>query len=208
MTLPSPPDGYDTAHLVAAGRSGCFIGFGFDRDRDHIPRFIVQLHYLEDAEGLTWDRIARMDHNETAALGHDVYREGLHVDVFTRSGSAVHLALSHPPLPANRGRVIRGCLDYFRREGDFFVDVYEERRHPGDPPRWSDGGETSPTLITQQPVVSSMSREAPAAEEVLTLEEANQLLAEATDTAPEEIARGVEIDPPEEAEVVGYDGDE
>ncbi len=39
-----------------------------------------------------------MDHNEVSALGHDVYHEGLHVDVARRSQSTVHLQLAHAPL--------------------------------------------------------------------------------------------------------------
>ena len=52
-----------------------------------------------------------------------------------------------------------------------------------------------------------MSREAPTEDEVLTLEELSEILADATDTDPEEIERGaaeLEIAPPEEADVVEY----
>ena len=52
-----------------------------------------------------------------------------------------------------------------------------------------------------------MSREAHAKDEVLTPEELSEVLADATDTDPEEIERGaaeLEISPPEEADVVEY----
>ena len=52
-----------------------------------------------------------------------------------------------------------------------------------------------------------MSREAPVEEDVLTVEELTELLAETTDTTPEEIERGageLNLTPPEEARVVGY----
>jgi len=153
-----------------------------------------------------------MDHNETSATGHDVYREGLHVDVARRTSATVHLRLSHGALPANRGKVIRGCVDYLRAETDYFIDVYEERRPPGGPPTWSpDGGEQTATFIRPKPVTRDMSRESPAGEDeadILSPEELTELLADATDTTPEDIDRGaaeLEIAPPGEATVVDKD---
>ncbi len=149
-----------------------------------------------------------MDHNETSIQGHDVYREGLHVDIARRSKRPVHLQVRHAPLPSNPGIVVRGCDQYLRREADYFSDVYEERRPPGRPPRWSpDGGDSARTFITADPLQGRMSRKAPAENEVLTPEELSEVLAEATGTTAEEIERGaaeLEIAPPEEGTVVGY----
>lgn len=205
MRVPPQPAGYDVAKYVSAGRSDCLLTVGFDQQPPHIPRFLIQLHYQTGSDPLQWTTIARMDHNETSAQGHDVYREGLHVDVKRRSGSGVHLRLSHAPLPANRGVVIDRSVDYFRDEGDYFVDVYEERRPPGSPPRWQpDGGESPPTLICANVIEVDMSQEVPA-DEILSPEELTELLGDATDTPPEEIGRGaeeIEIAPPWEATIV------
>ena len=205
MSAPSLPTGYDVAKHVRAGRSDCHLTVGFDRERSRIPRFLVQLHYQVSTDPVRWKAIARMDHNETSVTGHDVYREGLHVDIDRRSSDTLHLHLSHGPLPSNRGAVIRGCVDYFRREGDYFVDVYEERRSPGRPPGWrSDGGDSTRTFIRANPVEGGMSREAPA-EDGLSPEELTELLADATDTDPEELERqaaDLKIDPPDAATVV------
>lgn len=136
MSVPSLPSGFDVTKHVRAGRPECHITVGFDRQRGHIPRFLVQLHYRTAADPIQWQQIARMDHNETALLGHDVYRGGLHVDVARRSSSTVHLQVAHGSLPSNRGKVIRRCAEYLDREADYFVDVYEDRRPPGTPPSW------------------------------------------------------------------------
>jgi hypothetical protein len=49
-----------------------------------------------------------MDHNDTADDGHDVYYEGLHVDVSRREGETVHLQLRHAPLsPADVGALMQ-----------------------------------------------------------------------------------------------------
>lgn len=208
MSTPSLPTGYDVSKHVHAGRSDCHLTVGFDRQRSHIPRFLVQLHYQVSTDPVRWKTIARMDHNETSAMGHDVYQEGLHVDVDRCSTRTVHLGAAHPPLPANRGYVVRGCVDYFRQELGYFIVVYEKRRRPGRPPRWSpDGGYSAGTFIRSNLLEDGMSREAPVEEDILTVEELTELLAETTDTTPEEIDRGageLNLAPPEEARVVGY----
>ena len=83
-----------------------YITIGFDQSQGHIPRFLVLLHYQTSKSPGNWTEIARMDHNETPNQGHDVYQEGLHVDIARRSERAVHLQIRHGPLPSNRG-VIR-----------------------------------------------------------------------------------------------------
>lgn len=206
MPIPSLPSGYDETKHLGTGRADCHLTVGFDRDRDRVLRFLVILHYRQDADTARWDEIARMDHNEIDPSGHDVYREGLHVDISRRTKSTVHLGLSHSPLPVNRGATIRLCVNYFTRHAGYFVDVFEEDRPPGSPPPWPDGGgdELSPTLITTKPVDTDMSQEEPA-EDILTVDELTEELADATGTTAEEIERqaeSVDIAPPEEATVL------
>lgn len=207
MSAPSLPNGYDVPKHVQAGRPDCHVTVGFDKQRGHIPRFLVQLHYQVTTDPVRWSAIARMDHNETSRRGHDVYREGLHVDVERRTGGEVTLHPRHPTLPSNRGEVINGCVVYFLRSADYFIDVYEGRLSPGSPPPWSpDGGEQPHKFISVNTVSTSMSQESPV-EDALSLDELNELLADATDTTAEEIERGGsdladEIAPPWEADVV------
>lgn len=208
MSAPSLPTGYDVSKHVPAGRRDCLLTVGFDQHQQRIPRFLVQLHYRVATDPIEWTAIARMDHNETSSLGHDVYREGLHVDVARRSQPTVHLQLPHAPLPISRGSVIRGCANYLKREAQYFVDVFEERRSPGRPPSWSDGGEPTPTFMRSGRVEGDMSREAPADADMVSDEELTKLLADAEATTPEEIERGaaeLDIAPPEEATVVDVD---
>ncbi len=94
MTVLPLPSGYDVSKRVDAGRSDCHITVGFDRERGYIPRFLVQLPYQVGTDPVRWTEIARMDHNETDPLGHDVYQEGLHVDVARRSADTVASAVA------------------------------------------------------------------------------------------------------------------
>lgn len=208
MPIPSLPAGYDVTKRIGTDRPDCHITVGFDREGVHIPRFLVLLHYQVNADPLRWDAIARMDHNETAALGHDVYQEGIHVDAARRNESTAHITVTNTPLPANRGKVIRGCANYLEANAQYFIDVFEGDRSPENPPKWTDGGAAPHTLITAKPVHTGMSREQPhedPAEEVISMDELTEVLADATGETPEEIERGAEaIDfiPPEEAPVV------
>jgi len=202
VTVPSRPSGFDVSKRVDAARSDCHITVGFDQEQGYIPRFLVQLHYQVDTDPVRWTELARMDHNETDPLGHDIYQEGLHVDVARQDGDTVHLDVRHAPLPPNRGRVIRNCALYFREEADYFVDVYEGRISPGGPPRWSDGGEPPHTLIRENLQTEGMSQEHPAADDVLSMDELSEELAEATGTSVEEIEEEFYIAPPEEAAVI------
>ena len=208
MTHPRRPAGYDVAHHVEHPRIDCHLTVGFDRGQGHIPRFLIWLHYQTSTDPVRWTPIARMDHNETSSWGHDVYQEGLHVDIERRSNPEVHLDVPHSPLPSSRGKTIRGCIGYFIDETDYIVDVYEERINPGRPPRWSpDGGEPSNMFITVDQIGEDMARETPAEDEFLTPEELSGVLAEAEGTTTEEIESGAEeldIAPLEEAAVVGY----
>lgn len=208
MTHPSRPVGYDVAHHVGHNQPDQHMTVGFDREQGHIPRFLVCFHYQTSVNPVKWAPIARMDHNETSKQGHDIYQEGLHVDIARRSKREVHLDVPYHLLPSSRGAVIRGCIEYFQNEADYIIDVYEERIMPGSPPQWSpDGGESTHTFITPDRIGEDMSRETPAEDEFLTPEELSGVLAEAEETTPEEIESGAEeldIAPLEEATVVGY----
>jgi len=205
MTAPSVPTGYDETRHIQAGRPDCHLTVGFDRPQRRVLRFLIQLHYQAATAPVRWEAIARMDHNETSAQGHDVYQEGLHVDLARRSGPTSHLQVRHPPLPSDRGRLLSRCVRYLRQEAQYAVDTYEGDRSPGRPPGFSpDGGDRPPTLIPKDDLHKSMSHESPV-EDALTLEEFDAVLAEATDSTPEEIRTGaedLELAPLAEADLV------
>lgn len=204
MTAPTLPSGFDIAKHIQLNRADCHITTGFDRQKD-ITRFLVQLHYKVESNPVKWKAIAWMDHNEISTLGHDVYREGLHVDIARRSRPTVHLKLRHESLPSSRGRVVRACAGYLSRESDYFIDVFREDLPPGRPPGWSpDGGAPSLKFICDNSIDGDMSHEPPVPE-ALTLRELSEVLAEAEGSSAEEIERGaaeIDIGPPEEATVV------
>ena len=198
------PQGYDVAKAVSIEHEDCLVTVGFDRDGGQIPRFLVRLHYAESRTPLEWISIARFDHNEAFGVGHDVYKEGLHIDVTTESGDEIKIHPRHNQLPANRGAVIRACVDYFADHAAHFIQIYREEVSPGGPPPWPDGGQLPPTLFTGKRIESDMTYATRHNDEVSS-EELTELLADATETTAEEIERQadeLEIDDPEDADVV------
>lgn len=204
MTVPSLPSGYDETRHIQAGRSDCHVTVGFNWQGRHIPRFIIQLHYQTATHPTEWTEIARMDHNEISSQGHDVYQEGLHVDMHRRSSGTVHVQVSHSPLSQSRGAVIRRCDRYLRREADYFISVYEEQQPPARPPRWSDGGRPEDGFMSSNPLLESMNQES-STEEALAPEELSELLADVEGMTAAEIEReaaDIEMAPPWEGTVV------
>lgn len=205
MPVPTLPTGYDTTKLVPAGRPDCAITVGFDTRHQRIPRFLVQLHYHVDTDPVVWKEIARMDHNETTSSGHDIYQEGLHVDVTRQTNTTVKLEPDHSRLPPSRGTVIRACVDYLTDHPEYFIEVYEEHRPPGGPPPWSDGGGSTPPFISSHSLHDGMSQENPSEADRLSREELTTLLADAEGTTPDAIRDGagqLEITPPSDATVL------
>lgn len=207
MSVPTHPTGYDeTKDVPVTRRFDCHMTVGFDRHRTHIPRFVVHLHYTPSSVPFQWRSIARFDHNETGDEGHDIYSEGVHIDVSRESGGEWTIEPQECALPQNRGKVIRWCVEYFDREADYFVDVYTGDISPANPPSWPDGGLPPGELISPKRIVGRM-RPEPRGEETVSKEELSEILADATGTTAAEIERGAEeldIGPPWEAEVVEH----
>lgn len=199
---PPLPTGYDRTKRVLTDRSDCVVTVGFDSTQTVLPRFLVRLHYVSGRGPVEWTVIARMDHNEVSPTGHDVYDEGLHVDIDRRTSREVTREPTHPPLPVSRGRVLRACVNYLNEHTDWFVDVYEERKGPDNPPHWSADGGSARTFFLVDDEERGVSEQNPVAE-AITPAELSEVIAEETGETAEEIEQGaaeIDIEPPWEAD--------
>ena len=204
MSVPSHPSGYDTTMDIPVSRSDCHLTVGFDRQGTHIPRFLIQLHYATSFAPVHWESVARFDHNETGSDGHDVYQEGIHIDISKQSGGEVKVCPPQGAVPHQSGKVIRWCIDYFNQEADYIVSVYEGDVSPANPPGWPDGGDSAHRLLCENTVLQNMQPE-PRGEDTVSKEELTEILADTTGTTAKEIDRGVDeiaVGPLEEGEIV------
>lgn len=126
---------YEFVYRVHVNNSDDRIVVRFDKERGTIQRFAVQLQSSLSRYS-TLESIAQFDHDPQSLGGHDIYREGLHIDVYHQDGSVTKLWPNHPPLPASEGAILRRCVDYFKKHVEYFDQVHSGRIDPSDPPNW------------------------------------------------------------------------
>jgi len=137
------PEGYDRSFaLDCDGHGDCILTVGIDKRQGTVTRFVVRLHLR--APGVTdpYTVISRFDHNGLSGPdGHDIYDEGLHVDVTTPAGTE-KASPQHTPLPPDCGKVIQACIDYYHTHANYFVNAFRGATHvnlPDDVPDWVGG---------------------------------------------------------------------
>ena len=131
------PTGYDKAYEKSASRGDCVIGVGWDVYRGSVMRFLVNLQYMESFLSPTYTEIARFDHNPTSANGHDIYREGIHIDVAQKDGPDIKFTFPNSTVPADLGVVIRACVEYLDDNARKLIRIYEGDNSPANVPNWS-----------------------------------------------------------------------
>lgn len=87
--------------------------------------FVVQLEYnpapwLDD----DWKEVARFDHQPDSPGGHDVYEEGLHVDLYQMDGTKRKIYPKHSELPDNVGKVLHYCKLRLRDDYEYLRASY------------------------------------------------------------------------------------
>lgn len=98
----------------------CRIRVRFGSSAGRVRWFVVQLEYnpapwLDD----DWRPVARFDHQPDSPGGHDIYEEGLHVDLYRADGTK-RKEYPDGELPAKPGVVLRECIHRLRSECDEF----------------------------------------------------------------------------------------
>lgn len=73
------------------------VRLGYSHARGSVTRFLVQLEYEHGGE---WREVVRYDHDPKSEHGHDVERDGLHIDIY-RDGSKYRTEYLAPPMPAD-----------------------------------------------------------------------------------------------------------
>lgn len=71
-----------------------------------------------------WQPVARFDHQPHLLHGHDVYEEGLHMDLYDRDGSKRTVYPDYGPLPADTGRLLEFCKQRLREGCDHLLRAY------------------------------------------------------------------------------------
>lgn len=106
----------------------------------HVPGriivFLIKLEYRSESHWQNeWTEIARFDHNPDGD-GHDVIKEGLHVDVTLDDSREVTYWYDENENEHDIDGIISDCAKLFENQPDQFIDVYEGTVSPDrfDPP--------------------------------------------------------------------------
>lgn len=129
--------GYDRNYGIETDRTDSRILVRFDTHRGDLQRFAVQLQHRETYFADDWVTIAQFDHDPSNPSGHDVYEEGLHIDVVRDDSNTETLRLRHGPLPSSQGAALRICADYLEDHIGYFLKVFHGEISPSDTSPWS-----------------------------------------------------------------------
>jgi len=142
MTAPPALDGYDRYGRRPTDHENCALSYGFNTSLNEITSFQVKLFHSPTRTIRNWSEIARIDHNPGGINGHDLYSEGIHVDVVRAAGGESIVYPNHESLPPDTGEVLRICIAYFETNADFFLDLFRGSTDPpasvDSVPPWSD----------------------------------------------------------------------
>jgi hypothetical protein len=98
-----------------------------DKSEGHVTRFVVQ---LERSIGGEWSEVVRFDHEPENPMGHNITKEGLHMDVY-RDGEKVRVKDDFPPVPLSDAP--RYCIMYIRTNADQLLQRFDQWHDLNDP---------------------------------------------------------------------------
>lgn len=93
--------------------------------RGDITAFLVQLEYnyrTRFGQPDDWRQVARFDHHPSMSWGHDIRREGLHMDIY-KNGAKEKVIRQFPSVPVNKAPAF--CERFFVQNHDRLVDQFE-----------------------------------------------------------------------------------
>jgi hypothetical protein len=104
------------------------VRVGFDREKDTVTRFVVQLEYHH---GGAWRPVVRYDHDGTGSdHSHDVTEEGLHIDIY-RDGEKHATEYIAPP--HSGAEALNRVEDHLAENLQRFTNRYEQWHGLTDP---------------------------------------------------------------------------
>lgn len=111
----------------------------FDKPRKSVTRFIVQLQRLIGVAENHWKTFAQIDHEPRNPGGHDLYSEGLHVDIYHTDGtiSTIQSIPTAQSLPRPTIVLLHRCKDYLCDYVDYFRQVAKNQTPLNSPPKFS-----------------------------------------------------------------------
>jgi len=81
---------------------------------------MIQIEYLLDGE---WSEVVRFDHDPESDHGHDVIKEGVHMDVY-RNGEKIRQEEVFPPMSPNAALTF--AEEHLKQHGQRYINRFEQ----------------------------------------------------------------------------------
>jgi len=93
---------------------------GYTHERGEVTRFMIQIEYLLDGE---WTEVVRFDHDPESDHGHDVTKEGVHMDVY-RDGEKIRQEEVFPSMSASDALTF--AEEHLKQHGQRYINRFEQ----------------------------------------------------------------------------------
>lgn len=132
------PSKYNTAYEFPV-QQGVRGVIRYDKPQGSVTRFVVQLQHLVDVFTNQWETFAQIDHEPRNPKGHDLYQEGLHVDIYHTDGttSTIHPRPEQSSLPTPPIVLAYACKTYLCDHVDWFLAAADNQLALSSPPDFS-----------------------------------------------------------------------
>lgn len=118
--MQSPDKAYTNA---VTGRTQIRMELGISQG--DVDWFVVQLEYNHEphpGQEDEWEMVARGDHQPQMSWGHDIRKEGLHIDVY-ENGQKAEVEHYHASIPVNHAP--QWIEDHLRMHAGYYLAQYE-----------------------------------------------------------------------------------
>lgn len=134
VRMAAQPSKYNNAHQFQVPKSGVRGVVRYDRSQRLVTRFAVQLQVIVDAFSDSWETIAQIDHEPGYPKGHNLYMEGVHVDIYHRDGTTSKLHPQDNGLATSQQRLMYDCAEYLADHVDWFLKAANNQTSGNSPP--------------------------------------------------------------------------
>lgn len=118
---------------------GVRLAVRFDTETGRISRFVTQLQWFQwtNWDSGVWKTLAQIDHEPGNPMGHDLYDEGLHIDIYYRDGGKTTIKPRQPSrLHRPVGVLLRASKEYLETNESYFDQVSKRHISLSSPPQY------------------------------------------------------------------------
>lgn len=134
--MAAQPSKYAEAHVFGVPVLGVQGVVMYDEQGALVTRFVVQLQIMTDPVDSRWETFAQIDHEPNNPSGHNLHKEGIHVDIYHTDRTTTTLHPISSGLPADHKKLMYSCAEYLNDHAKWFLEVADKQRSTNSPPSY------------------------------------------------------------------------